>query len=286
MAIGNPNVSLPKLSKSAMVASYGGLIPASGSGTPITFTFNPQRISTSVNAKYNEVTLFRTKSAPSRWLGNGADKIRLEDVILTKGKLTDVRPLIDALKNAVGGDTQWSYVHGKRVITPVVIASLQIIESDWLAGIPVSATATIELIKQYNIPSVVTKVTTKLTAAESANAKKAGEKLGLKNVTVDSNTGVISSNGKRIGTYTSGKLVRDDAKTATTTNANTWRPPTATWKVGDSLPAGYPKPPANYGKPVPWTAPKLPTKPVTTNNRFSQATQQDSWDEADLDEDW
>lgn len=284
MPIGNPSVSLPTLSRASMTPTYAGLVPASGKGSTIAFTFNPQRITTSVNAKFNELTLFKSKSSPSKWLGNQADKIRLEDVLITKGKLTDIRPLIEALRGAVGGDVQWSYVHGKRVITPVVIVSLQIVESDWVAGIPVSAMATIELAKQYNTPSVITKVTTKLTKAESANAKKAAEKLGLKSISVDAETGIVSSNGKRIGVYKAGKLVRDDSKTQTAVNNSNWRPPTATWKPGDALPKGYPKPPANYGVKKPWTAPKPPTKPVTSSTNFEKATKTNSWQQPDFDE--
>lgn len=234
-----------KLNKIAATAPlYAALVPVNGKGDTIPFILNPQSIGLNFNAAIVESQIYKGNS-PSNWVGYKPERYQINGLFLSGGGCKDVTPLINALKSTIKSDVVYDYVHGKRVITSVRVVSGNVVETNWLGGVPVEAEASLELMQVFSSPTVKVTVKLKMTDREVKDATAATVKLGNleAKVKVDQAKGTISVDGKLFANWVGGKLVpvKDAVK-----------PPIAPGKDTVKLPGGA-----------------VPVKPTPTPPKFT-----------------
>jgi len=140
------------------------------------------------------------------WSGQSAEKFSLEATVFQKQN-TDIRPILTALKGAVGLGQSWLFVWGVRTIGPVAVVSVEVTETHWLGGTPTTATVSIELVKVGILPTISSKVSGLTAAEKKAGLTAAAKALGLAEdkLTIDSD-GKVKQGTKEVGQYTNGKF--------------------------------------------------------------------------------
>lgn len=203
MAI-NLSYNLPTIQVPAKPV-FAALVPATGNGTSIPFIIDPTTVASQVSARYEEVSLWKGGSYPI-WRGQAAERLTVSCTVYQRAN-SDISPVLNLMRGAVGQDKLWLFSWGQRTVGPVALTDVSIEENAWEAGLPVMATANLTMVRVGVLP-VLTSKASGLTAAEKkAGLTAAAKGLGVKESQLTiSDTGQVKKGTTVVGTYSNGRF--------------------------------------------------------------------------------